>query len=193
MTDDDVRHVLSSLPAPTMPQPVREDILRALRAEPRTLPGRISQRHQRRLRLATGVAAAAAVAALLSLGSTSPQPVTAKQPLLRAGALYEPSGFGQALRSRWQSVRLHSRPTGSFADSPQRVTACTRSVSALGRVIAIDTGTYDGRAAVVLITRYPAHHDVEEVLVVTPECGIEQPRVIRHILLDVEGDAASLE
>ncbi len=184
MDDQEVRARLAALPAAPMPPEVFAAIEARL-AQEKTVVA-LTPRHSRRLTWLVAAAGIFAVLALIGLGDrTTPAPVASSVPVVRAGAVFQPAGFGDQLSERMKAPGTAQR-TGTFADSPASVKACASSVQAYGRVLFLDVGTYDRQAAVVMITSYPANTEYEEVWVISPTCGAENPVVYRHMVYDVD-------
>lgn len=196
MTEDELRSQLSALPSPAMPDDVNAAITAALAAQATSGDAEVvplTPRHQRRL---SGLLIAAAVAGIMMLLAVTVQspvaPGGTDSPVIRAGAIYEPRDFAQELRERFLTAPPASGPTNTFADSAQGITACTEAVDAFGTVMGVDAGSYDDAAAVVIVTSYPAHTQYEEVWVVSPGCGSGDPRVMRHMVYDVDASTDTL-
>lgn len=200
-SDEHVRQRLSALPSPTMPGDVREAIRTRLaqEAQDRAKAGQpmaevvvLTDKHRRRLGGLLIAAAVAGIAMLmpLAIAPTTPDPAS-PDPVVRAGALYQPSGFGEQLRQRVRAVPA-TGATGTFADNPGGIADCTSAVAAYGAVRSLDVGSYDRAEVVVMVTEYPANAVYEEVWVVSPQCGPDDGTVIRHILFDVDDSAATL-
>ena len=199
--EDAVRARLSALPDPPIPAEVAAAISARL-AEEAALRGTgegeadivpITPRHQRRLSGLLVAAAVAGIAMLLALTVTpAGQQGTEGPPVIRAGAIYEPEGFAQQVRQRYLNAPATNAPTRTFADTIQGIATCTDAVDAFGHVLAVDTGSYDEHAAVVIVTSYPANTQYEEVWVVSPVCGPSDPAVIRHMVYDVDDSTANL-
>jgi hypothetical protein len=182
-----VRSALSGLPRPVMPDSVRRAVEQRLEIEAAADVVALPPVHRRRLTGLVAAASFAAFAALLGAGMPKdPQPVAREAPLMRAGAVYTPGGFGNEVASRF-AARPTTQPTGTFADNPAEISECVRAVRAYGVLLAVDTGSYDASAAVVLITRSPMNFDYEEVWVVTPACGPRSGQVLRHMVNNVDG------
>ena len=182
-----VRSALSGLPRPAMPDSVRQAVEQRLEIEAAADVVALPPVHRRRLTGLVAAAAFAAFAALLGAGMPqNPQPVAREAPLMRAGAVYTPTAFRDEVVSRF-AARPTMQPTGTFADDPAGISACVRAVRAYGRLLAIDTGSYDASAAVVLITHSPMNTDYEEVWVVTPDCGAGNGQVLRHMVDNIDG------
>lgn len=200
ITDDELRSRLSELPSPTMPTAVHEAVaarLRALaidaRAPAEVVP--LTPKHRSRLNGLLLAAAVAAFAMLMSVAVQSPQqpPVAGVQnPVIKAGAIYNPAGFIDELRVRYLDTASTSAPTNTFADSAQGIVECTSALAAYGQVLSIDTGRYGNAAAAVVITRYPLNTEYEEIWVVTPACGATDTAVMDHMVVDVDDSAANL-
>ena len=198
MNEDELRSRLSALPSPPMPDDVHSAISAALASEAQARPTggevvALTPRHQRRLSGLLIAAAVAGVLMLLAVTVQSPTPPGGTQsPVVRAGAIYAPEDFAQQLTQRFLSAPAAAQPTNTFADSAAGIAACADDVDAFGKVLGVDTGSYDEVAAVVLITTYPAQTQYEEVWVVSPSCGMGDVQVIRHMVYDVDGSTASL-
>ncbi len=186
MDEREVAALLSALPSPSMPRDVVDAIEQRLAQERVVVP--LTPRHTRRLNWLVAAAAVLGVLALVGVGSSQQSSVTVASglPVVRDGAVFDRSGLGPQLRDRMRTEGA-SATTRTFADTPAGVVACTSAVQAYGRVLFIDAGTYDREAVVVLVTSYPANSEYEEVWVVSPDCGAEQPQVYRHMLYDVDG------
>lgn len=189
MTSESELHSrLSALPSPPMPDEVAQAIhARLAEAETPTNVVPITRTHRRRL---SGLLVAAAVAAFAMLMTVAVEPtstpVAGGPPIVRAGAIYEPRLFADELSQRYLGEPAAAKPTDTFADSETGIDTCADAVDAFGHVLAVDTGSYDSTAAVVLVTSYPANSEYEEVWVVTPACGPSDSRVIRHMVYDVD-------
>ena len=198
MNEDELRSRLSALPSPPMPDDVHSAISAALASEAQARPTggevvALTPRHQRRLSGLLIAAAVAGVLMMLAVTVQSPTPPGGTQsPVVRAGAIYAPEDFAQQLTQRFLSAPAAAQPTNTFADSAAGIDACTDAVDAFGNVMGVDAGSYDGAAAVVIVTSYPAHSEYEEVWVVNPGCGTGDVRVIRHMVYDVDESTASL-
>ncbi len=199
--EDEVRARLSALPQPPIPAEVASAITDRLGQEAH-LRGTgggdaevvaITARHRRRLSGLLVAATAAGIAMLLAVVvAPAGQPGPEGPPVIRAGALYEPEGFAEQVRQRFLNAPATSGPTRTFADSAAGIDRCADAVDAYGRVLAVDTGSYDDHAAVVIVTSYPADTQYEEVWVVSPGCGPSDPVVIRHMVYDVDASTANL-
>ncbi|HQR81062.1 MAG TPA: hypothetical protein PLT68_12670 [Actinomycetota bacterium] len=201
-SDEDVRRRLSALPSPVMPDDVRAAIHARLAQEPPPRAGGSTQpvaevvaltdTHRRRLGGLLVAAAVAGVAMLLpvAIAPSGPDPAS-PEPVVRAGAIYHPSGFGEQLRQRLRVAPARSA-TGTFADTEAGVRRCKGAIDAYGSVLSLDAGSYDRTEVVVMVTRYPASTSYEEIWVVGPQCGSTDQTVIRHILFDVDDSAATL-
>lgn len=193
-SDDEVRSRLRALPQPVMPESVARSVHSTLSsAEP--APDVVSITGGDRRRMRTLLVAAAAAAALVLVGLASePQrtPAPGGVPVMRAGAIFEPTGFAQTLRERFLGGAPIVARTDTFADTPAGLAACTRAVDAYGHVIGIDAGRYSSSPAVVLITSYPGNREYEEIWVVAPTCSETNPTVMRHMLYDLDNSAATL-
>jgi hypothetical protein len=197
--EDEVRSRLSALPHPAMPPDVEQaltDRLAGLVQQSAQQPApvvAITPAHRSRLNAGLLVAAVAAFAMLISLTVQSPGPPVAAtvNPVIKAGAIYSQAGFAEQLRERFAGAPAATTPTNTFADSAQGIVDCTTAVAAYGRLLSIDTGSYDDTQAAVLITAYPLNTDYEEVWVVTPGCGSEDTLVMGHMVLDVDDSAAT--
>lgn len=194
-SDAEVRARLAGLPPASIPPEVRAAILARLAEESQVaevVP--LTPRHRRRL---SGLLVAAAAAAFVMLvavaggGGTAP-PVASGQPIVKAGAVYDPGPFATQLRERFLGAPASTKDTGTFADSPSGIVACTGSLDAFGDILVFDAGVYAGQAAVVIVSTYPGDTEYEEVWVVNPQCGTADTDVIRHFLLDVDKSAARL-
>jgi hypothetical protein len=189
--EEQVRSLLSGLPRPSMPAGVAEAIAQRLAAESPAAqsPAEVvplEPAHRRRLSTLLVAACFAALAALLGAGMpATPAPQPGDRPVLHAGAVFTPAGLGGEVSRRYQYATVSSS-TGTFADRDSEVLTCVRAVSAYGRLLAIDTGSYDASEAVVLIMRSPLNADYEEVWVVTPACGRGDGQILRHIVYDVD-------
>lgn len=201
--EDEVRARLSALPEPPIPDEVASAITARLADEVRLRstggdPGSatvvpFTARHRRRLSGLLVAAAAAGIAMLLAWTiAPAGQPGTDGPPVIRAGAIYEPADFADQLRQRFLNAPAASAPTHTFADSSAGIVSCADAVDAYGRVLAVDTGSYDDRAAVVIVTSYPADTKYEEIWVVSPVCGSSDAVVIRHMVYDVDASTATL-
>jgi hypothetical protein len=204
-SDARVRSQLSELPSPGMPHDVYSAISARIAeeaAQPGGRPGEptadnvvaFTPRHSRRL---NGLLLAAAVAAFallmaISVEPASPPIAAGQPPVVRAGAIYEPRAFAEQVRQRYLTAPTAVSPTATFADSQAGIEMCADAVDAVGPVLAVDAGSYDEVAAVVMVTTYPANSQYEEVWVVLPACGPGNNQVIRHMLYDVDNSAANL-
>ena len=193
-SDEEVRARLAGLPSVAIPPDVRQAVLDRLAQESQVadvVP--LTPRHQRRL---SGLLVAAAVAAFLMLigvaSGTPSAPTPTAQPIVKAGAIYDPGQFTGQLRSRFLAAPAADEPTETFADSPSTLSTCTESIDAYGTVLVLDVGMYAGGSAVVIVSNYPGDSEYEEVWVVSPDCGSTDSHVIRHFLLDVDNSAATL-
>lgn len=184
MSDDEqIRRHLAALPRPAMPAEVTDRIHQRLAEETKVTP----IAGGRRMTVLVAAAAVAGVMALVGLGlQPQTEPVPAQSPVLRAGAVFEPETFATQLRQRYLDMSTRTRVTATFADSPRTLQACTDAVSAQGRILGVDAGRYGRTEAVILITKYPADREYEEIWVVTPGCGPQDSNVIRHMLFDVD-------
>lgn len=197
-SEDELRTRLSALPSPPMPDDVAAAISQRLADEQRAdaqdqtvVP--LTARHQRRISGLLVAAAVAGIAMLLAVTVKPPAaPVASGPPVIRAGAIYEPRDFAQEVRERFLGAPAAQGPTNTFADTSAGIVACTDAVDAFGHVLAVDAGSYDDTAAVVLVTSYPANTQYEEVWVVEPGCGPSDPDVIRHMVYDVDNSTANL-
>lgn len=199
-SEDDVRSLLAALPSPDMPESVAQAITARLADEAATPSGStadvvaLTPRHRGRLNVLLVAAAVAAFAMLISVAvRPAPAPVAqAASPVIKAGAIYEPADFTSELRERFLTAPAASEPTRTFADTPQGIAACVEAVSAYGRLLTIDTGSYDDLAAAVIIATYPLDTEYEEVWVVTADCGSTDPIVLDHMVFDVDDSTATL-
>lgn len=184
MSDEvEVRARLARLPRPPMPDSVTTAITARLAQEGNVVP--LTRSHRSRLNWLVAAAAAVGFVSLIGVTTTSsPAPAGQQPPVVRAGAVYGPADFAQQLRSRMQQGAA-TAPTATFADTPAGISACTKAIAAYGPVMAVDAGTYADTDAVVLVTRYVANADYEEIWVVEPGCGDGSTVVMRHILVDV--------
>ncbi|MCU0277508.1 MAG: hypothetical protein MUF33_11605 [Candidatus Nanopelagicales bacterium] len=197
-SDAEVRARLAGLPSASIPPEVREAIMARLAQESQepqladVVP--LTPRHRRRLSgLLVAAAAAAFVMVLAVAGGGDPAPpVASAQPVVKAGAIYDPGPFAAQLRDRFLGAPAATKQTGTFADSPPEIVACTGSIDAFGEVLTLDAGVYGGQAAVVIVSTYPGDTEYEEVWVVNPQCGDADTDVIRHFLLDVDKSATRL-
>lgn len=190
MDEQEMSARLAALPSVPMPPDVFAAIEARLAQENNVVP--LTPRHSRRLTWLVAAAAILGVLALVGVGErTTPAPVTATVPVVRAGAVFQPVGFGEQvtarLRADGQTVR-----TDTFADSPSTIKACATSVQAYGQVLFLDAGVYDSQAAVVMVTTYPANTEYEEVWVISPYCGAGDAVVYRHMVYDVDGSTKSV-
>ncbi len=193
-SDEEVRARLAGLPSVGIPADVRRAVLDRLAQESQVAEVvHLTPRHQRRL---SGLLVAAAVAAfvmLISVAGGSPStPTPTAQPIVKAGAIYDPGQFDAQLRSRFMGAPATDEPTNTFADSASALGACTESIDAYGTVLVLDVGLYAGGSAVVIVSNYPGDSEYEEVWVVSPDCGSTDSHVIRHFLLDVDNSTATL-
>ncbi|MFN8183836.1 MAG: hypothetical protein U0R23_05385 [Candidatus Nanopelagicales bacterium] len=197
--EDEVRARLAGLPHPPIPADVSAAISARLAQEAHS-SGRedaevvpFTARHRRRF---SGLLVAAAVAGIAMLMAVTVTPAGQQgdegPPVIRAGAIYEPDHFADQVRQRFLNAPATSAPTHTFADSTVGIVTCADAVDAFGHVLAVDTGSYDDRAAVVIVTSYPANTQYEEVWVVSPVCGPSDPAVIRHMVYDVDASTANL-
>lgn len=182
--DASVRAELARLPRPAMPADVEAAIRARLAEEHKVVP--LTRAHRRRLDWLLAAVAAVAFVGLVAVSTSPTAAPVAQSPVVRAGAVFEPAAFGEQLRSRMQRS-ADNTPTATFADSPEGIAACARAVQAYGQVMALDSGTYAGAQAVVLVTKYVPNTDYAEVWVVDPDCGTGQSGVIRHMIVDVDG------
>jgi hypothetical protein len=197
-SDAEVRARLAGLPSASIPPEVREAIMARLAQESQqsqvadVVP--LTPRHRRRLSGLLVAAAAAAFVMLLAVaGGASPTPpVASGQPVVKAGAIYDPGPFAAQLRDRFLGAPAATKQTGTFADSSPGIVACTGSIDAFGDVLGIDAGVYAGEPAVVIVSTYPGDTEYEEIWVVNPRCGSADTDVIRHFLLDVDKSATRL-
>lgn len=190
MQESEVSARLAALPHPAMPADVAADIEARLAQEHKVVP--LTPRHRSRLNWLVAAAVALAFATLIGIGTSggSSTPV-AGPPIVRAGAVFEPTGFASQLQQRMGGGTATKEKTNTFADTTAGITACATAVKAYGRVIFLDAGTYDRQRAVVLVTAYPAQTDYEEVWVVSPDCGFGDSSVYRHMVYDVDGSTRS--
>lgn len=185
MEDAAVSSMLSALPSPPIPAEVAAAIEARLAEERTVVP--MTRRHTRRLNWLVAAAAAVAFLALIGVsGSGQTSPPVAQPPVVRAGAVFEPTAFAEQLKLRMTDGPT-STATATFADSPEQRRACATAVQAYGRLMFLDVGTYDRAAAVVMVTSYPANTDYEEVWVVAPDCGAGSTAVYRHMIYDLDG------
>ncbi|MFN8129196.1 MAG: hypothetical protein U0R28_10395 [Candidatus Nanopelagicales bacterium] len=185
MSDEvEVRARLARLPHPPMPASVTAAIEARLAEERTVVP--LTRTHRSRLNWLVAAAAAVAFVSLVGVSTTSSPAPVAQTPVVRAGAVFEPAGFAEQLRSRMGNEGS-SAPTATFADSAAGITACMNAIKGYGPVMSADAGTYGEANAVVLVTRYVGNAQYEEVWVVAPDCGTSQTVVMRHILVDVDG------
>jgi hypothetical protein len=199
-SEDDVRSLLSALPSPDMPESVAQKITARLaeqtatQTEPTADVVALTPRHKGRLNVLLVAAAVAAFAMLISVAvRPAPAPVAQpSSPVIKAGAIYEPADFTSELRQRFLTAPAASGPTRTFADSPQGIAQCVEAVSAYGRLLSIDTGSYDDLAAAVIIATYPLDTEYEEIWVVGPDCGTGDPVVLDHMVFDVDDSTATL-
>lgn len=190
MDESEVSARLADLPAAPMPPEVVTAIEQRLAQERTVVP--MTPRHSRRLTWLVAAAAILGLLALVGVGERStPSPVASSAPVVRAGAVFEPSGFADQLSRRMAGPARTDR-TDTFADTPTGIQACATSVQAYGRVLFIDAGSYDQQPAVVMVTTYPANTEYEEVWVITPDCGTSDPVVYRHLVYDVDGSTRSV-
>lgn len=190
MDDQEVSARLAALPSVPMPPEVFAAIEARLDQERTVVP--LTRRHRKRLTWLVAAAAILGVLALVGAGErSSPAPIASSVPVVRAGAVFEPAGFAEQLSARMKGPG-QSADTDTFADSPTAIKSCATSVQAYGRVLFIDVGTYDRRAAVVMVTAYPPNTEYEEVWVIAPDCGASDPVVYRHMLYDVDGSTTSI-
>lgn len=195
-SEDDVRSLLAALPSPDMPESVAQ-VITARLAEQAGAPADVvalTPRHKGRLNVLLVAAAVAAFAMLISVAvRPAPAPIAqASSPVIKAGAIYEPADFTSELRQRFLTAPAASGPTRTFADSPQGIAECVKAVSAYGRLLTIDTGSYDDLAAAVIIATYPLNTEYEEIWVVGPNCGTSDPGVLDHMVFDVDDSTATL-
>ncbi len=199
-SEDDVRSLLAALPSPDMPASVAQEITARLaeqaaaQSEATADVVALTPRHKGRLNVLLVAAAVAAFAMLISVAvRPAPAPIAqASSPVIKAGAIYEPSDFTSELRQRFLTAPAASGPTRTFADSPQGIAECVAAVSAYGRLLSIDTGSYDDLAAAVIIATYPLNTEYEEIWVVGPDCGTADPVVRDHMVFDVDDSTATL-
>lgn len=199
-SEDDVRSLLAALPSPDMPESVARVITARLGEQAATqseAPADVvalTPRHKGRLNVLLVAAAVAAFAMLISVAvRPAPAPIAqASNPVIKAGAIYEPADFTSELRQRFLTAPAASGPTRTFADSPQGIAECVEAVSAYGRLLTIDTGSYGDLAAAVIIATYPLNTEYEEIWVVGPNCGTSDPIVLDHMVLDVDDSTATL-
>jgi len=200
-SEEEVRSRLSSLPSQGIPDHVAravharlaaESSERARGAHAEVVP--ITRKHRSRLNGLMVAAAAAAFAMLMAVSVQSPGPPVAQgqAPVVKAGAIYEPTDFADEVRERFLTAQRTTSPTNTFADSPAGIEACAHAVSAYGAVLTVDTGSYDDLPAAVVITTYPINTEYEEIWVVTPGCGTTSSQVIGHMVLDVDNSTANL-
>lgn len=190
MDDQEVRARLADLPCAPMPDDVFAAIEARLAQERTVVP--ITAAHGRRLTWLVAAAAILGVMALIGLGErTTPAPVASSVPVVRAGAVFQPTGFADQVSARMKGY-TGVAPTRTFADSSATLRTCASSVQAYGRILFLDAGTYDRTAAVVMVTTYPANTDYEEVWVLSPDCGAGDPVIYRHMVYDVDGSTKSV-